>query len=289
MDDIRRQDLKLFAKELLSPWRLLLLIVGFGIAASRVSSGGGGGFLTFLFAGFGIVALFVGANAWTESVRKRFSSKRHEALWNACSDRLARFEEVLAKMRRDQVADLHEMPRTIRRVAQSLYAALRRADTIASEVLKTEKGMYAQAPSWSASPSDPQSKELYQIADKNIAEYRQQFAGVMAGVQRTEAQSAVFMTTLDTLRMKMLGYRLVGRGPELSSMDFLNALAEAKTQLQAIDTALEELDLGAYPVSIAAVKPGPAASARGATTPPPFLGTMPKGPSDETEDQQASH
>jgi hypothetical protein len=77
----------------------------------------------------------------------------------------------------------------------------------------------------------------------------------MAGVQRTEAQSAVFMTTLDSLRMKMIGHRLVGRGPELSSQDFLEALAEARAQLQSIDTALEELDLGHYPKTIAAVPP----------------------------------
>ncbi len=93
------------------------------------------------------------------------------------------------------------------------------------------------------------------MADKNIAEYRQQFAGVMAGVHRTEAQSAVYMTTLDTLRMKMLGYRLVGKSPEMSSHDFLEALAEARAQLQSIDTALEELDLGHYPKTIAVVPP----------------------------------
>ena len=61
------------------------------------------------------------------------------------------------------------------------------------------------------------------------------------------------MTTVDTLRMKMLGYRLVGRSPELSSNDFLSALAEARAQLQSIDTALEELDLGHYPKTISVV------------------------------------
>ena len=63
------------------------------------------------------------------------------------------------------------------------------------------------------------------------------------------------MTTLDTLRMKMLGYRLVGRSPEVPSHDFLEALAEARAQLQSIDTALEELDLGHYPKTIAAIPP----------------------------------
>lgn len=77
----------------------------------------------------------------------------------------------------------------------------------------------------------------------------------MAGVQRTEAQCAVYMTTLDTLRMKMIGYRLVGKSPEMSSQDFLEALAEARAQLQSIDTALDELDLGHYPKTISVVPP----------------------------------
>jgi hypothetical protein len=53
----------------------------------------------------------------------------------------------------------------------------------------------------------------------------------------------------------MLGYRLVGRSPELSSQDFLEALNEAKLQLAAIDSALEELELGPYPTMIAAMPP----------------------------------
>jgi hypothetical protein len=253
MDDIRKQDLRLFAKELLSFWRILLTGVATAFVVFNPIMGS-----TSIVMRFALMVLVLGVwvvTSWTASEKKRFINKRHEALWNGCLDRLQRFEEVLRKMRRDQIADLHEMPKTIRRVADSLYNALRRADIIADEVQGSERGLYAAPPVWSASPSDPQSKELYRIADKNIAEYRQQFAGVMAGVQRTEAQSAVFMTTLDTLRMKMLGYRLVGRSPELHSEDFLEALAEARLQLQSIDHALEELDLGQYPKTIAAMPP----------------------------------
>ena len=75
----------------------------------------------------------------------------------------------------------------------------------------------------------------------------------MAGVHRAEAQSAVFMTTLDTLRMKMIGHRLVGKNPEMSTMEFLEALGEAKLQLKAIDQALEDLDFSQMPKMIAAV------------------------------------
>ena len=41
----------------------------------------------------------------------------------------------------------------------------------------------------------------------------------------------------------------------MSSHDFLEALAEARAQLQSIDTALEELDLGHYPKTISVVPP----------------------------------
>jgi hypothetical protein len=251
MDDIQRQDLRLFVRELLSFWRLLFTgcaLLFFGLTPVLP------GFAWRFTIGFVVLCVWL-ATSYSASEKKRFIHKRHQALWNGCVDRLNRFEEVLRKMRKDQVADLHEMPNTIRRVADSLYKALRRADIISDEVQESEKGLYNAPPIWTASPSDPQSKELYRIADKNIAEYRQQFAGVMAGVQRTEAQSAVFMTTLDTLRMKMLGYRLVGRGPELPSGEFLEALAEARAQLESIDTALEELDLGHYPKTIAAMPP----------------------------------
>jgi hypothetical protein len=41
----------------------------------------------------------------------------------------------------------------------------------------------------------------------------------------------------------------------MSSHDFLEALAEARAQLQSIDTALDELDLGHYPKTISVVPP----------------------------------
>jgi hypothetical protein len=62
------------------------------------------------------------------------------------------------------------------------------------------------------------------------------------------------MTTLDSVRVKMLGYRLVGRSPELATHEFLSAIAEARAQLQSIDTALDELDLSHYPRQISVVK-----------------------------------
>lgn len=253
MDDIRRQDQKLFLRELRRGSRIFLT-ASFIAIVLLIANGLGipiGIFLALLAAPLVVAAL----TAYNSSVGKRFHHKRFSALWNGCQDRLDRFEEVLNKMRKEQVADLSEMPKTIRQVSHSLYGALRRADMITHEVQLTEQGVYAAPPAWAAPSHDPQAKELYQIADRNIAEYRQQYAGVMAGVQRAEAQSAVYMTTLDSLRMKMIGYRLVGKSPELSSRDFLEALSEAKLQLQAIDQALEELDFRQYPTMIAAMPP----------------------------------
>src|SRR5512143_1365847 len=90
MDDIRRQDLNLFLKELISPGRLIA--VGFL------------GLFTYMF--WRTTAMFqpgIPAKAWltwfalivahaaaaySASVKKRFLSRRFEALWSGCQDRL---------------------------------------------------------------------------------------------------------------------------------------------------------------------------------------------------------
>lgn len=259
MDDIRRQDLRLFMREALTPTRLVVYAVSLFVLFQAFSHGGefqGGPAKTLVVGAF--LCILTGlSTGWQNSYRKRFANPRMRSLWEGCRDRLVRFEEAHKRVRQDQKTELKEMPKTIRRVADNLYIALRRADTISHEVMTSERGLYNQPPVWNAKPGDPQSKELYRLADKNIAEYKSLYSGVMAGVERTEAQSAMFMTTLDTLRMKMIGYRLVGKNPELISQDFIESLVEAKAQLQAIDTALEELDLGHYPKMIAAVPPPP--------------------------------
>ncbi len=253
MDDIRRQDRSLFVRELL---RISNVILTIGAAFFFGWTLGHFG-IPWLLAGVGTPLILHVTAAWNRGVARRFKSKRYLALWNSVEDRLARFEEVLTRMRKSQIADLQEMPKTIRGVAQSIYAALRRADLISHEVFETERGVLNQPPVWQAAGTDPQASELYRVADKNIAEYRQHYSTVMAGVQRAEAQTAVYMTTLDSLRMKMIGYRLVGKSPELSSQDFLYAMAEAKLQLQAIDQALEELDFRQMPQMIAVIPPPP--------------------------------
>lgn len=253
MDDIRRQDHRLFIQEVLRPGRIVatafFLLFGFMILAASEAP------LGVALAVIGGIVMIHALRAYAKSLRKRWLSRRFEAIWNGCLDRLKLFDEVRDRIRRDRIGDWEEMPKTVERVAKSLYCALRRSDIIAHEVSQTEKGLYTEPPTWVAPSHDSQAKELYRIADKNIAEYRQQFGAVMAGVQRTEAQCAVFMTTVDTLRMKMIGYRLVGRSPEMSSQDFLEAMNEAKLQLRAIDEALEELEMQPFPKTIAIMPP----------------------------------
>ncbi len=275
MHDIQRQDRKLFYKEVLSPSRIALSIIL--IPAAWLFFG--------LFSGFalpwklaGVLAVIIGhaLASYNASIGKRFIDKRYEILWNGCQERLKLFDEVLKKMRKEKVADLREMPTTIHRISQSLYLALRRADMICHDVRQTEKGFYNVPTKWAPAAQDAQAKELYRIADKNVAEYRTHFAGVMGGVERTEAQAAVFMTTVDSLRMKMIGYLLVGKSPEMSSKEFLETITETKMQLDSIDKALEELELTPFPKTITVVPSGDTeeavqgSSSADATTPPPM-------------------
>jgi hypothetical protein len=252
MEDIRRRDQRLFIAEALSVWRVAAYVAALGLAYGVMS-----GLSPKLLMVTGFIILAAISSAWSASIQKRFMNARMRGLWGGCQDRFTRFEEIMKRMKNEQVADLRELPKTIKQVYDNLYVALRRADVIAHEIGTSEKGLYSAPPVWVKHSTDVQSQELYRLADKNIAEYKAQFAGVMAGVERTEAQCAVFMTTLDTLRMKMIGYRLVGKSPEMNSQDFLESLAEARTQLHAIDTALEELDLGHYPKMVAAMPPPP--------------------------------
>lgn len=252
MEEIKRQDRKLLIREILRPGRLIFMVpLLVMLSASMVGSTPVWALLAL--AGFG-------AYVWTallDSQKRRFYSSNFAMRWGACEDRLVKFEQVLKKLRKDQIADLREMPATIRSVGESVYIALRKADMITHELGQTELGGQSTSPVWTPTTSDPQSQALYRLADKNIAEYRAELAAVMSGVHRAEAQSAVFMTTLDSLRMKMVGYRLIGRRPELPSQEFLEALAEARLQLQSIDRALDELDLGHYPHQISIVGPPP--------------------------------
>jgi hypothetical protein len=279
MDEIRRADRALFLKETFSLGRILIYLVGFLIYGNLITLGPQIILLPF------VVIVVTLISAYKASVQKRFRNVRLKQLWDGCQDRHRRFEEVMKTMRREKVAHLTELPETIRKVADSLYVALRRADVMSDEILRSEKEMAERPPIWQAGTNDAQSRELYRVADSNIAEYRRHYQGVIAGVQRTEAQSAVFMTTLDTLRIKALGYRMAGKSPELSSAAFLSALTEAKLQLGAIDQALEELEMGPFPKMIAAMPSGKE-QAEIRQAPPIFRPQPPAPPAQDIHQQE---
>lgn len=258
MDDIAIRDKEILRRELLKFDRIGQFFTVFALSAlvgvlSGMSNRSGATGISVALILASILGFSVYRMAAKEARKNRFIDKRFEALWETCLDRMARFEEVLRKMKKDKIADLQLMPDTIREVSHSLYLALRRADIVAREINETEQGIL-HSPPMIVPPSDPQASELYRIADRNVQEYRRRYDAVMGGVERAEAQSAVFITTLDNLRLKMLGFRLVGKTPEMPSVDFLDALAEARLQLDAIDKALDELDLSIYPKVVAVVE-----------------------------------
>lgn len=260
MDDIRAWDRKLLVQELLRAKRIVpLFLTWFFVYMLQ------GGILATLgwpwfLAAFVFPLLVLAFTAYQEAEQKRFRAPRFLAIWNGVKERLRTFDQVIKQLSKEQIFELNEMPKTVRATADTIYCALRRADVITDEVSRTERGLYSNPDTNRSLPNDEQVKELYRIADKNIAEYRSHFAGVMAGVHRAEAQAAVYVTTVDAIRMKLIGHRLAGRRPELSTQEFLESMAEAKLQLQAIDQALEELDFSQWPKTVVVMPPTPEAN-----------------------------
>lgn len=264
MDDIRREDRRLFWQAVFTPsrWIPSVGLVLFGGLIMRTSMGEFMASISHVPFYFGLGLAAMGFGSWYQSARreaiaKRFRNPRHHMLWQAAEDRMAQFDSSLKKLRSDRIADLRDLSANLHATSAALYAALRRADLLLDEIHGSEAVVQRRPPPIPSHSNDPQAQELYRIADRNIAEYRQHLATVMAGVQRTEAQAAVFSTTLDTLRVRMLGHRIVGRSPEIHQHDFLAALTEAKMQLSAIDRALEEIELTPFPKSIVVLPPIP--------------------------------
>ncbi len=257
MNDVKARDRVLFWKEALSVSRIFVTFV-FVAMSSLILKGitHWPSTVALVICAAPFVAIHMIASLGA-SVPKRFSNLRIRSLWLASEDRYNRFQDEIKLLRKHQVADLNELPRTISGVARQLYMALRRADMVLEEVTRSEgKGSQLLNPP-PVMTADKQAQELYRVADKNVAEYRQHFQLVMGGVQRAEAQAAVFTTTLDMLRMKMLGYRLTGKGPDGANLEFLQSITEAKMQLEAIDKALDELELSPFPKTIAIVPDAP--------------------------------
>lgn len=240
MYDITRRDRKLLQRELFRPARVFWSIVAVGFLVSSDFE------LPFLIIAVAAMAWIV-YGAYATSLKKRFVNRKFQLLWDACKDRLERFHDAMAESKKGGVPELQDLPKSVDRIGETLYVALRRADIVMDEVASSEGWLMATKQHGGPLSPDQKAQELYRMADKNIAEYRQNYLSVMAGVERTEAQAAVFTTTLDTLRMRMLGHRLITAGPEVEHTEFMQAMTEAKMQLDSIDKALDELELTPFP------------------------------------------
>ncbi len=260
MDELRRQDLRRFGLGLLRWPSIGLLLCGLAVLVASlitiVEEGPRSApyFVTLLsglvLLGFG----FESARKWAKA--HEFRSPKLRYLWKVCEERLCRFEEAQRKHRRTDMPELTEMPVAVRGVSGNLRLALRRADVLLLEVEASEGAFGMQGPppiaAFGSAPlpnelmNDRDTSSLYQLADRNVAEYRAGLHNLLAGVARTEAQAAVFATTLDTLRLKMLGYRLGSRRPEMETQDFIGSIHEAKAQMNAIDKALEDLEVNVF-------------------------------------------
>lgn len=251
-EEIRKADQRIFWRAFLRPNRIVLHLLFLLICGSITASTGNP---AFIIVGFIFSSAIHTVRADVAAKRKRFINSRFMSLWNGCRERFESFEQGIHKLKRADIAQFQELPDTVRDLAMTIYNALRRADILFEEVLQSEGVDRIRPGVPMFKPTDPQAQELYRIAEKNLGEYRGHYNELMAGIQRTEAQATVFMTTLDNLRVKMLGYRLIGKNPSLSSEEFLSVLAEARAQLSAIDRALDELDLSHYPKTIAVIPP----------------------------------
>ncbi len=233
---------ELFLQELRAPARIGIYVAGL-MCIGFISSTNAPMWPSAVIAGAIFATLGI-VTAAKSVAGKQFKSPHYQMLWQNVRDRLRRFETAYGALK---VAWDEELPVLRERVlitADSVYTALCRADVMQVELQKSE-GHMAWAESTQFRPvtasQDKKVQELYQLADRNMAEYRQRLNAVTAGIQRCEAQTAVYITTLDSLRVRLLGYRLMGKSPEIEHQQFLETIGEAKSQLDAVDKALQEI------------------------------------------------
>lgn len=239
-----RRDRQVFAREVLSGHGIVGVFGALGVGGITWASTGQS---VIGLGTMGVIAGLVVAASYKRSIYKRWHDPRFRHLWQGCEDRRSRFQQSVSDLNKSKVAALEELPQTVNSLGEDLYIALRRADRVAFEIARTEANLVPTAQYQLMVSKDPQAQEMYRMADQNIAEYRRQMQAIEATVHRAEAQAAVYMTTLDSLRVRVLGHRLAGREVQESVLPFIQTIAEARMQLAAIDKALEELEVMPYP------------------------------------------
>jgi hypothetical protein len=245
MSDIARADRRLIAMSVMSPVRLLGLAVAAFLAYMLIGLGGDLSYIGYVVIG-AAAGLFAVA-ARTDYIGRRFSNAEHRNLWSLIEDRMAKIKSAMKKLPPHIRASLAELETSVDRTADRLYYSLRRADIVKTEIAKSEGPLATSGMPFHIGTHDEETKELYVQADRNVAEYRRHFLGIYARVTRTEGQCAVFISALDSLRVQLLGHRLVGDREQVPANEFGDEMENVKSQLRSIDKALYELDLPMTP------------------------------------------
>lgn len=247
MTSIRKRDTQLFLAEFARP----VLLVPICLTVAGFAQGIAG-----LFGAAGAVLAVHAWAAWSRSRKKLFRQVRLQRAWDDVRDRSKRLLRELRTARRTRIADLTDLPKNVEAVRRQLYFSLRRADILLHEVGRSEN-VRTGPPAHLPPSDDPQAQELYRLADRHLAEYRRRYSELVSSAARTEAQAVVFVTMLDSLRVQLLQHRLRRDAADPETREFLEAITEAKMQLNAIDKTLEELELSPFPKTVTVVPEAP--------------------------------
>jgi hypothetical protein len=244
----QKREVKRFAKNLNDPTSFWLMAGGFAMAWTLSSASRFVTIYPTLF--FGLVpVLYWAGRAYLRTKKFPFESTQILHVWNDAKDRISRLEAAIREQKKVLGVDMSDILTTVRRVHQSLFNALRNADDLADELTKSERsiGPIANAPP--AAPiagSGPETNRLLQIAEKQRAEYLKTHNSLHDSVSRTIAEARVFVNTLDNVRIRLLGYRMVNMSDDFGREEFLHSLTEVKTSLDSMDKSLGEINLDPF-------------------------------------------
>lgn len=180
-----------------------------------------------------------------DAMRKRFKNPHYLHLYTVANERYLQLRSDLQKSRGADHSEVSRLLPLMEQVLNTVYLSLRQADAVMVEVALTERPGHLLPmvrPEQPGLSRDQQVQELYQLADRNIAEYRQNIERLTRSVRRTEAQAEVFVTTVDVLRARLLTLRLGAADQTGKHQEFVAALHQAKSQLEDVDRSLRELD-----------------------------------------------
>ncbi len=247
MSERERAELKLFLRTLGRPGPIVLGLALTLLPASCIVP------MMAVQMGGSIVALLVplalGFSGWTLSAllsrgNYRFRSLHYKELWDRVQDRVRRFERAYRKSPRVLKQTLSETPDSVHRLVDAMYLALLRADAVRHMLEGLEprdvpvRGIRIEPPAL-----DEQARTLYDLARKSRSDYREQYQRMLAGVERTEAQVDLLVSSLDNLRLRLLDHRVTGAKVEMPSDELIQSLQRHQSELTALEKAVDEVDL----------------------------------------------